>query len=69
MTDTTEQTTAGGESGGEYSTRGSYVSGGQEYTRDTNYIETRITRDGRDGYPVEPGRRSEERRVGKECPV
>ena len=56
MTDTTEQTTAGGESGGEYSTRGSYVSGGQEYTRDTNYIETRITRDGRDGYPVEPGR-------------
>ena len=39
-----------------HSTRGSYVTGGTEYTRDTNYIETRITRDGRDGYPVEAGR-------------
>ena len=29
---------------------------GTEFTRDTNYIATRITRDGRDGYPVEPGR-------------
>ncbi|MGH3425292.1 MAG: glutathione S-transferase family protein [Nocardioidaceae bacterium] len=37
-------------------TRGSYVETGKEYTRDTNYITTRITRDGRDGYPVEPGR-------------
>jgi glutathionyl-hydroquinone reductase len=27
-----------------------------EFTRDTNYIPTRITRDGRDGYPIEPGR-------------
>ena len=27
-----------------------------EFTRDTNYIPTRITRDGRDGYPTEPGR-------------
>jgi glutathionyl-hydroquinone reductase len=26
------------------------------YQRDTAYIETRITADGRDGYPVEPGR-------------
>jgi glutathionyl-hydroquinone reductase len=26
------------------------------YERDTNYVTTRITRDGRDGYPVEPGR-------------
>ena len=26
------------------------------YDRDTDYIPTRITRDGRDGYPVEPGR-------------
>ncbi len=34
----------------------SYVADGQEYVRDTAYIETRITRDGRDGYPVEPGR-------------
>ena len=35
---------------------GSYVKQGAEYERDTNYITTRITRDGRDGYPVEPGR-------------
>ena len=28
----------------------------QEYERDTAYITTRITADGRDGYPVEPGR-------------
>ena len=40
----------------EHSTAGSYVSAGQEFTRDTNYISTRITRDGADGYPVEPGR-------------
>ena len=40
----------------DYSTKGAYVSGGAEFTRDTNYITTRITRDGRDGYPVEPGR-------------
>jgi len=26
------------------------------YERDTAYLETRITADGRDGYPVEPGR-------------
>lgn len=39
----------------EYSTKGAYVTG-SEYTRDTNYIETRITRDGTDGYPVEAGR-------------
>ena len=35
--------------------QGSYVEPG-EFTRDTNYITTRITADGRDGYPVEPGR-------------
>ena len=39
-----------------YSTSGAYVTGGAEFTRDTNYIATRITRDGRDGYPVAPGR-------------
>lgn len=39
----------------DYSTRGAYVTGG-EYTRDTHYIETRITRDGADGYPVVAGR-------------
>ncbi|MFT3662200.1 MAG: glutathione S-transferase C-terminal domain-containing protein [Gordonia sp. (in: high G+C Gram-positive bacteria)] len=36
--------------------QGSYVLADQPYERDTRYIETRITRDGRDGYPVEPGR-------------
>ena len=39
-----------------YSGRGSYVPQGAEYERDTNYVTTRITRDGRDGYPVEAGR-------------
>jgi putative glutathione S-transferase len=34
----------------------SYVSKGGEYSRDQRYIGTRITADGRDGYPVEPGR-------------
>ena len=33
-----------------------YVTGGQEFVRDTKYIETRITADGRDGYPVQAGR-------------
>ncbi|WP_433629403.1 glutathione S-transferase family protein [Nocardia sp. CA-120079] len=37
------------------SENGSYVEAG-EFKRDTNYITTRITADGRDGYPVEPGR-------------
>ncbi len=35
---------------------GTYVSRGGEFERDTAYIETRITADGRDGFPVEPGR-------------
>ncbi|WP_440713011.1 glutathione S-transferase family protein [Gordonia sp. FQ] len=34
----------------------SYVTAERPFERDTRYIETRITRDGRDGYPVEPGR-------------
>jgi len=34
----------------------SYVMPGQEYSRDTSYIESRITRDGADGWPVEAGR-------------
>ena len=34
---------------------GSYDEAG-EFKRDTNYITTRITADGRDGYPVEPRR-------------
>lgn len=41
-----------------FSTKGAYVSSGQEFDRDTNYITTRITTDGagHDEYPVEPGR-------------
>ncbi|AXH95604.1 glutathione S-transferase family protein [Ornithinimicrobium avium] len=35
---------------------GSYVSGGGDYERKTRYIPTRITKDGGDGYAVEPGR-------------
>lgn len=33
-----------------------YIQADQSFTRDTNYITDRITADGRDGYPVEPGR-------------
>jgi putative glutathione S-transferase len=40
----------------DYSTKGAYVTGGSDFKRDTNYITTRITRDGRDGFPVEAGR-------------
>lgn len=40
----------------ESSSTGAYVGKGKEFTRDTRYIDTRITADGRDGYPVEPGR-------------
>ncbi|MDG4820469.1 glutathione S-transferase C-terminal domain-containing protein [Asanoa sp. WMMD1127] len=36
--------------------QGVYVNPSGEFTRDQRYIATRITRDGRDGYPVEPGR-------------
>ncbi len=35
---------------------GTYVNPTGDFTRDTNYITSRITADGRDGYPVEPGR-------------
>ena len=34
----------------------SYVAGGGDFNRDTDYITTRITADGRDGFPVEPDR-------------
>ncbi len=37
-------------------TGGTYVSQGGEFSRDERFITTRITADGRDGYPVEPGR-------------
>jgi glutathionyl-hydroquinone reductase len=39
-----------------HSTAGSYVTKGADYERDTSYVPDRITRDGRDGYPVEAGR-------------
>ncbi|MFE2236965.1 glutathione S-transferase family protein [Streptomyces sp. JL2001] len=34
----------------------SYVQHGKEYARDSRYLTTRITADGREGFPVEPGR-------------
>lgn len=37
-------------------TGGKYVEPSGEFNRDEQYISTRITADGRDGYPVEPGR-------------
>jgi putative glutathione S-transferase len=43
----------------EHSTSGAYVAPGQEFTRDTTYIEDRITADGESasgGWPVEAGR-------------
>src|SRR5699024_247437 len=40
----------------EHSTRGSYVAKGESFDRDMNYIDDRITRDARDGWPVEAGR-------------
>lgn len=38
-----------------FDTKGAYVTG-PEFNRDTNYIETRITGDAADGFPVEAGR-------------
>jgi glutathionyl-hydroquinone reductase len=35
---------------------GTYVNPAGDFTRDQRYIATRITADGRGGYPVEPGR-------------
>lgn len=40
----------------EHSRGGTYSVKGKEFTRDTRYITTRITADGRDGFPVEAGR-------------
>jgi glutathionyl-hydroquinone reductase len=40
---------------GEHDDSGSYVEAGA-FERDTNYITTRITADGAEGWPVEPGR-------------
>ena len=40
----------------EHARGGTYAVPGKEYTRDTRYLGTRVTADGADGYPVEPGR-------------
>jgi putative glutathione S-transferase len=40
----------------ERDTGGTYVNPTGEFNRETDYITTRITSDGRDGWPVEPGR-------------
>ena len=40
----------------DFSTTGAYVEKGSDFTRDTSYITTRITADGRDGFPVEADR-------------
>ncbi len=40
----------------EHEVGGTYSVKGAEFTRDTRYIATRITRDGADGFPVEAGR-------------
>ncbi|WP_250444482.1 glutathione S-transferase family protein [Actinotalea sp. C106] len=40
----------------EHSEGGRYTAKGKEFTRDTRYIQTRITADGSDGFPVEAGR-------------
>ena len=37
-------------------TEATYVTPGEEFVRDTDYIPDRITADGRDGWPVEAGR-------------
>src|SRR3984957_11377530 len=41
---------------GQAGSMASYIAEAGEFTRDTKYIETRITADGRDGYPVQPDR-------------
>ncbi|MBC7632556.1 glutathione S-transferase C-terminal domain-containing protein [Aeromicrobium sp.] len=40
----------------DHSTKGAYVHQGAEFDRDMNYIPDRITKDARDGWPVESGR-------------
>jgi putative glutathione S-transferase len=52
----TDQATSEQSTTDQRSTKGAYVTTGSDFNRDTNYIPTRITRDGRDGYPVEAGR-------------
>lgn len=45
-----------GEERAEHREGGRYTVKGKEFQRDSRYITTRITADGRDGFPVEPGR-------------
>ncbi|GAA2677780.1 MULTISPECIES: glutathione S-transferase family protein [Actinosynnema] len=40
----------------EHGRGGTYSVKGKAYTRDTRYLTTRVTADGAEGYPVEPGR-------------
>ncbi len=59
MTSIGEEASAQEQATEEHSTRGAYVTSGEEFTRDTNYIEDRITADGDEasgGWPVEAGR-------------
>jgi putative glutathione S-transferase len=69
-TESTQQ--AGSRKPADYSTRGAYVTGGAEFNRDTNYIEDRITADGRPGPNGEPGWRAEAGRyrliAARACP-
>jgi putative glutathione S-transferase len=51
-----QQQTSTTEERPEHAEGGRYTTKGKEFTRDTRYITTRITADGRDGYPVEAGR-------------
>ena len=53
MSETPDDTAAASSDGDD---QGSYVNPSGEFNRDQNYITTRITADGRDGYPVEVGR-------------
>jgi len=62
MSQETDSTSAATGTADGHSTRAAYVTGGAEFTRDTNYIEDRITRNaspgsnGEPGWPVEAGR-------------
>ena len=55
MSQDTDSKQKASDSGADHSTRGAYVTGGAEFTRDTNYIEDRITSDGKPGANGEPG--------------
>ncbi len=39
-----------------FDTKGAYVHTGEEFSRDSRYIETRVTADGLDGFTVQPDR-------------